>query len=51
VRQLVLFHHDPRRTDAQVEALEARARLVFPDTVAAREGMRRTLLPRAVTAA
>jgi phosphoribosyl 1,2-cyclic phosphodiesterase len=45
VGQLVLFHHDPRRTDAQIEALEARARVLFPDTVAAREGMRIALAP------
>jgi phosphoribosyl 1,2-cyclic phosphodiesterase len=38
VRQLVLFHHDPRRTDEGVAALEDRARAVFPGTVAAREG-------------
>jgi phosphoribosyl 1,2-cyclic phosphodiesterase len=39
VKQLVLFHHDPRRTDAQVAELEARARAVFPGTIAAREGL------------
>jgi phosphoribosyl 1,2-cyclic phosphodiesterase len=39
VKQLVLFHHDPRRTDAQVTELEARARAQFGGTVAAREGM------------
>jgi phosphoribosyl 1,2-cyclic phosphodiesterase len=51
VRKLVLFHHDPRRTDEQVEALEARARLLFPDTVAAREGMTIDLSPAAADAA
>jgi phosphoribosyl 1,2-cyclic phosphodiesterase len=39
VRKLVLFHHDPARTDAEVDAVEARARGVFDDVVAAREGM------------
>jgi phosphoribosyl 1,2-cyclic phosphodiesterase len=39
VKQLVLFHHDPRRTDAQVADLEARARAAFPGAIAAREGM------------
>jgi phosphoribosyl 1,2-cyclic phosphodiesterase len=39
VKQLVLFHHDPKRSDAAVEAIETRARAVFPDTLAAREGM------------
>ncbi len=38
VRQLVLFHHDPRRSDEQVAALEARAASVRPGTSAAREG-------------
>ena len=39
VPQLVLFHHDPNRTDAQLAALEAEARRNLPGTVAAREGM------------
>jgi phosphoribosyl 1,2-cyclic phosphodiesterase len=39
VGQLVLFHHDPRRTDDGVFAIEARARAVFPSCVAACEGM------------
>jgi phosphoribosyl 1,2-cyclic phosphodiesterase len=39
VPQLVLFHHDPGRTDAQLAALEARAAAALPGTVAAREGM------------
>jgi phosphoribosyl 1,2-cyclic phosphodiesterase len=39
VPQLVLFHHDPGRTDAQLAALEATARANLPGTVAAREGM------------
>jgi phosphoribosyl 1,2-cyclic phosphodiesterase len=39
VKQLVLFHHDPRRTDAQVADLEARARAQFSGAIAAREGM------------
>ena len=39
VRKLVLFHHDPTRIDADVEAIEKRARDVFGDVVAAREGM------------
>ncbi len=38
VGQLVLFHHDPRRTDAGVRSLELRAQRLFPATVAAREG-------------
>jgi phosphoribosyl 1,2-cyclic phosphodiesterase len=39
VPQLVLFHHDPRRTDGQLAALEAEARAHLPGTVAAREGL------------
>jgi len=39
VSKLVLFHHDPSRSDAEVEAMEKRARDVFDDVVAAREGM------------
>jgi phosphoribosyl 1,2-cyclic phosphodiesterase len=39
VPQLVLFHHDPNRTDAQLAAIEAQARVELPGTVAAREGM------------
>lgn len=39
VPQLVLFHHDPMRTDAQLDAIERIARAELPGTVAAREGM------------
>lgn len=39
VGRYVLFHHDPMRSDAAVADLEARARGLFPSTVAAREGM------------
>jgi phosphoribosyl 1,2-cyclic phosphodiesterase len=39
VPQLVLFHHDPGRTDVQLAALEAEARAALPGTVAAREGL------------
>ncbi len=39
VGQLVLFHHDPKRSDQDVVDVERRARLLFPCTVAAREGM------------
>jgi phosphoribosyl 1,2-cyclic phosphodiesterase len=39
VPQLVLFHHDPGRDDAALDALEARARAALPGTVAARENM------------
>jgi phosphoribosyl 1,2-cyclic phosphodiesterase len=39
VGRLVLFHHDPSRTDEGVMAIEALAQGQFADTVAAREGM------------
>ena len=38
VPQLVMFHHDPNRTDAQLAAIEAEALACLPGTVAAREG-------------
>ena len=38
VRQLVLFHHDPFRTDRQVDAIVREAQQEFPHTIAAREG-------------
>ncbi|MFN7131332.1 MAG: MBL fold metallo-hydrolase [Myxococcales bacterium] len=38
VKQLVLFHHDPTRHDAAVAELEEKARGLFADTIAAREG-------------
>jgi len=38
VGTLVLFHHDPNRSDREVAHLEMQARQLFPDTVAAREG-------------
>ncbi len=40
VGTLVLFHHDPKRSDADVAALELRARERFASTMAAREGQR-----------
>jgi phosphoribosyl 1,2-cyclic phosphodiesterase len=39
VKQLVLFHHDPRRSDEDVGHIERRCRALFPVTTAAREGM------------
>ncbi len=39
VPQLVLFHHDPNRTDAQLAAIEREAAAHLPGTVAAREGL------------
>lgn len=39
VKKLVLFHHDPERSDQGVLEIEARAKLLFPDVVAAYEGL------------
>lgn len=39
VGQYVLFHHDPQRDDAGVIDVERKARELFADSVAAREGM------------
>ena len=39
VPQLVLFHHDPGRSDQQLAVIEATARAALPGTVAAREGL------------
>ena len=39
IGRLVLFHHDPQRSDAAVIAIEEAARALFADTIAAREGM------------
>jgi phosphoribosyl 1,2-cyclic phosphodiesterase len=46
VRQLVLYHHDPRRSDDAVDLLEARAQAAFAGTVAAREGAILQVEPR-----
>lgn len=42
-RQLVLFHHEPRYDDDAIAALEAEAREIFPNTLAAYEGLEITL--------
>lgn len=39
VGQLALFHHDPNRSDDEVEAIEAEARIDFAPAFAAREGL------------
>jgi phosphoribosyl 1,2-cyclic phosphodiesterase len=39
VRKLVLFHHDPLQSDAQVRDKERKAQALFRDTVAAYEGL------------
>lgn len=39
VKQLVLHHHDPNQTDEMVREKERRARELFPNTIAAKEGL------------
>ena len=39
VGQYALYHHDPTQTDAAVREKERRARAVFPNSIAAREGL------------
>lgn len=39
VGQLILFHHDPTYTDAEVQAVEHAARAFFPQVSSAREGI------------
>jgi ribonuclease BN (tRNA processing enzyme) len=38
-KQLVLMHHDPRHDDTKIEEMVREARVIFPNTVAAYEGM------------
>jgi ribonuclease BN (tRNA processing enzyme) len=38
VRELLLFHHAPERSDAELEAIEAKAHALFPGAGAARDG-------------
>ena len=39
VKKLVLFHHDPLQNDAAVREKEKRAQAMFPNAVAAYEGL------------
>lgn len=39
VGQLVLFHHDPNYDDATLTQIEQDARMMFPNIIAAREGL------------
>jgi ribonuclease BN (tRNA processing enzyme) len=39
VKQYVLFHHDPEQDDAEVRVKEQRAQALFPNAIAAREGL------------
>lgn len=48
VGQLIIFHHLPERTDAEVAAIERAARRTFSGAIAAREGMELHYPPAAV---
>jgi ribonuclease BN (tRNA processing enzyme) len=39
VKKLILFHHDPRHSDDEMDRLQQHARTLFPETYAAHEGM------------
>jgi ribonuclease BN (tRNA processing enzyme) len=39
VKRLVLFHHDPTQNDAAVREKEKRAKALFPNVIAAHEGL------------
>lgn len=39
VKHLILFHHNPMQSDVEVRDKEVRARVLFPDTTAAYEGL------------
>lgn len=39
VNRLILFHHDPTHDDRTVKQIEKKAQALFPDTIAAYEGM------------
>ena len=39
VKQYVLFHHDPEQDDNEVRVKEQRAQALFPNAIAAREGL------------
>lgn len=43
-RQLVLFHHDPAHNDEQVDEMERKGKKIFPNTIAAYEGLEIQLL-------
>jgi hypothetical protein len=51
VSQLVLFHHDPLRTDEALEAIVEQSQHLFPATIAACEGWSAVLPDRALVMA
>ena len=51
VKNLILFHHDPDSSDKTVDSFLAAARRVFPNTLAAAEGMILNLTERGMSCA
>jgi len=51
VKKLILFHHDPYHDDATVDQMLQTAIAIFPNTIAASEGMIIKLQPSALPAA
>lgn len=43
VKQLILYHHAPTNDDSTIDAIEREAREIFPNSVAAHEGMELSL--------
>ena len=39
VKQLILYHHSPQNNDDCINKIEQEAQIVFPNTIAAREGL------------
>jgi len=50
VKELVLFHHDPYHDDETIDRMLSAAAVIFPNTLAASEGMVVGLLPAEVPA-
>lgn len=50
VNKLALFHHDPAYSDETIINMETSAQMLFPDTVAACEGMQISLTARLLAA-
>lgn len=43
VKKLILFHHDPGHNDEDIKEIEKKTKSIFPETVAAYDGMEMTL--------
>ena len=38
-KKLILFHHDPSRTDDELDEIEKNAQALFPNTIVAKQGL------------